>query len=159
VTATPTPTPQPTPKPTPAPVPPEPAPTPAPVPPPPPTSTGDAAAAIAFATAQIGDPYKWGAAGPDAWDCSGLTAGAWAAGGKSLPHYSVAQYTGSTAITAASLAPGDLVFWGSSSNSSSIYHMALYVGDGQIIHAPRTGRSVVRESMYSWTTPNFFARP
>ena len=59
----------------------------------------------------------------------------------------------------ASLVPGDLVFWGSSSKSSSIYHVALYVGDGQIIHAPRTGRPVVKESMYSWTTPNFFARP
>ncbi len=125
----------------------------------PPAPTGDPAAAIAFATAQIGDPYKWGASGPNSWDCSGLTAGAWAAGGKSLPHYSVAQYTGSTPITAASLVPGDLVFWGSSSKSSSIYHVALYVGGGQMIHAPRTGRPVVQESMYSWTAPNFFARP
>ncbi|WP_442940246.1 C40 family peptidase [Nocardioides sp. B-3] len=104
---------------------------------------------MAFATAQIGDPYKWGAAGPDSWDCSGLTAGAWAAGGKSLPHYSVAQYTGSTPITSAQLVPGDLLFWGSSSKSSSIYHVALYIGDGQMIHAPRTGRPVVQESMYS----------
>ena len=80
-------------------------------------------------------------------------------GGKYLPHYSVAQFTGSTRITAAQLAPGDLVFWGSSSNPSSIYHVGLYVGDGQMIHAPRTGRPVVKESIYSWTTPNFFARP
>jgi cell wall-associated NlpC family hydrolase len=125
----------------------------------PPAPTGDPAAAVAFAAAQIGDPYKWGASGPDSWDCSGLTAGAWGAGGKSLPHYSVAQYTGSVPIAAASLAPGDLVFWGSSSKSTSIYHVALYVGGGQIIHAPRTGRPVVQESMYSWTTPNFYARP
>ena len=104
-------------------------------------------------------PTSWGAAGPDAWDCSGLTAGAWAKGGKYLPHYSVAQFTGSTRITAAQLVPGDLVFWGSSSNPSSIYHVGLYVGDGQMIHAPRTGRPVVKESIYSWTTPNFFARP
>lgn len=152
---------------TPAPAPPAPAPTtPAPTTPaptvpapaPPPASTG-AAAAIAFATAQIGDPYQWGASGPDAWDCSGLTAGAWAKGGTYLPHYSVAQFTGSTRITAAQLVPGDLVFWGSSSNPSSIYHVGLYVGDGQMIHAPRTGRPVVKESIYSWTTPNFFARP
>ena len=60
-------------------------------------------------------------------------------GGKSLPHYSVAQYTQSTRITAAQLAPGDLVFWGSSSSPGSIYHVALYIGGGQIIHAPRTG--------------------
>lgn len=134
---------------------------PAPIPPgpaPPPAGTG-AEAAIAFATAQIGDPYRWGASGPDAWDCSGLTAGAWAKGGKYLPHYSVAQFTGSTRITAAQLVPGDLVFWGSSSNPGSIYHVGLYVGDGQMIHAPRTGRPVVKESIYSWTTPNFFARP
>jgi cell wall-associated NlpC family hydrolase len=130
----------------------------APAPAPPPAGSG-VAAAIAFATAQIGDAYEWGAAGPDAWDCSGLTAGAWAKGGKYLPHYSVAQYTGSTRITAAQLVPGDLVFWGSSSSPSSIYHVGLYVGGGQMIHAPRTGRPVVKESIYSWTTPNFFARP
>lgn len=116
-------------------------------------------AAISFATQQIGKPYKWGATGPSSWDCSGLTAGALAVVGKYLPHYSVAQYTGSTPITAAQLVPGDLVFWGSSSKSSSIYHVALYVGGGQIIHAPRTGRPVVRESMYSWQAPNFYARP
>jgi peptidoglycan DL-endopeptidase CwlO len=148
-------TPAPTTPPAPAPTTPAPAPAPAPAPP----ASSGADAAIAFAAAQIGDPYKWGAAGPDAWDCSGLTAGAWAKGGKSLPHYSVAQFTGSTPITAAQLAPGDLVFWGSSSNPSSIYHVGLYVGGGQMIHAPRTGRPVVRESIWSWTTPNFFARP
>ena len=71
----------------------------------------------------------------------------------------MAQYTGSTAISVSALAPGDLVFWGSSSSPSSIYHVALYVGSGQIIHAPRTGRPVVKESMYSWSTPKFFARP
>ncbi len=132
---------------------------PAPAPPAPPAPSGGAAAAVAFARAQIGDPYRWGAAGPDAWDCSGLTMGAWNAGGTSLPHYSVAQYEQSTRISSGSLQPGDLVFWGSSSSPSSIYHVALYAGDGQIIHAPRTGRPVVQESMYYWTTPNFFARP
>ena len=85
--------------------------------------------------------------------------GAWAAGGKSLPHYSVAQYEQSTAIGSGSLQPGDLVFWGSSNSPSSIYHMALYIGNGQIIHAPRTGRNVTQESMYYWISPNFYARP
>ena len=130
-----------------------------PDPTPPPAPGGGAQAAIAFARAQLGEPYHWGAAGPGSWDCSGLTMGAWSAGGKSLPHYSVAQYQQSTAITAAQLQPGDLVFWGSSSSSSSIYHVALYVGDGRIIHAPRTGRPVSEESMYYWITPNFYARP
>ena len=116
-------------------------------------------AVLAFARAQVGKPYRYGASGPDAWDCSGLTAAAWARGGKSLPHYSVAQYSQSTRITAAQLVPGDLVFWGSSSSPSSIYHVAIYVGGGQIVHAPRTGRDVTQESMYYWRAPNFFARP
>ncbi len=125
----------------------------------PPTPGGGAGAAVAFARAQLGEPYVWGAAGPGSWDCSGLTMGAWRAGGKYLPHYSVAQYEQSTPIPASSLQPGDLVFWGSSSSPSSIYHVALYIGGGQIIHAPRTGRPVSQESMYYWTTPNFYARP
>ncbi|GAA1477855.1 hypothetical protein GCM10009623_23010 [Nocardioides aestuarii] len=128
-------------------------------PPPPPAPSGGASAAVSFAKAQLGEPYRWGAAGPDAWDCSGLTMGAWGAGGTSLPHYSVAQYEQSSPISAGSLQAGDLVFWGSSSSPSSIYHVALYIGGGQIIHAPRTGRPVVQESMYYWTTPNFYARP
>ncbi len=124
-----------------------------------PAPSGGASAAVSFARAQLGEPYRWGAAGPDAWDCSGLTMGAWGAGGTSLPHYSVAQYEQSTPISSSSLQAGDLVFWGSSSSPSSIYHVALYAGNGQIIHAPRTGRPVTEESMYYWTTPNFYARP
>jgi len=124
----------------------------------PPAPGGGASAAVAFARAQLGEPYVWGAAGPSSWDCSGLTMGAWGAGGKYLPHYSVAQYEQSTPISPSSLRAGDLVFWGSSSSPSSIYHVALYIGNGQIIHAPRTGRPVSQESMYYWTTPNFYAR-
>ncbi|HEX6151026.1 C40 family peptidase [Nocardioides sp.] len=144
-----------------APEPEEPATEPAPPPPQPdpPAPGGGASAAIAFARAQLGEPYVWGAAGPGSWDCSGLTMGAWGAGGKYLPHYSVAQYEQSTPISASSLRAGDLVFWGSSSSPSSIFHVALYVGNSQIIHAPRTGRPVSQESMYYWTTPNFYARP
>ncbi len=156
----PTPDPEPTPEPTtePTPDPPsEPAP-PAPAPVAPAPASG-ASAAIAFARAQIGEPYVWGAAGPGSWDCSGLTMGAWAAGGKYLPHYSVAQYEQSTPISSSQLRPGDLVFWGSSSNSGSIYHVALYVGNGMIIQAPRTGVPVQEVSMYYWITPNFYARP
>src|SRR5262249_58490318 len=137
-----------------------PAPTAPPAPPSaPPAPAGGAAAAIAFARAQIGDPYVWGAAGPNAWDCSGLTMGAWRAGGIYLPHYSVAQYEQSTPISSSDLRPGDLVFWGSSSSPSSIYHVALYVAGGIIIQAPRTGLDVQEVSMYSWIAPNFFARP
>jgi cell wall-associated NlpC family hydrolase len=125
----------------------------------PPAPASGVARALAFARAQIGDPYVWGAAGPNAWDCSGLTMGAWRAGGISLPHYSVAQYAQSTPISQSALRPGDLVFWGSSSSPSSIYHVALYAGNGMIIQAPRTGRDVEEVSMYYWISPNFFARP
>ncbi|MEO9322954.1 C40 family peptidase [Nocardioides sp. C4-1] len=156
-TASPEPTQDPEPDPEPAPEPPAPE-TPAPETPAP-APSGGASAAIAFARAQLGDPYRWAASGPDAWDCSGLTAGAWAAGGTSLPHYSVAQYEQSTPISPGELRPGDLVFWGDSSSPSSIYHVALYAGDGMIIHAPRTGRPVTEESMYYWIEPNFYARP
>lgn len=162
--ADPQPDPQPAPEPQPESAPDDPEPAPAPLPadpgpttPPPPS--GDARAAIAFARAQLGEPYRWGAAGPGAWDCSGLTMGAWSAGGRSLPHYSVAQYEESTPIAATALRPGDLVFWGSSGSPSSIYHVALYTGGGRIIHAPRTGRPVTEESMHYWRTPDFYARP
>ena len=149
--------PEPTPTPAPAPTP-APTPSPAPVPAPPAPASG-AQAAISFARAQIGEPYRWAAAGPSAWDCSGLTMGAWAAGGRYLPHYSVAQYEQSTPISSGQLQPGDLVFWGSSSDPGSIYHVALYAGGGRIIHAPRTGHPVVEESLYYWIPPNFYARP
>jgi len=114
--------------------------------------------AIQFAKAQLGEPYVWGAAGPDAWDCSGLTMRSWEAGGVSLPHYSVAQYAESTPISASQLRPGDLVFWGTTSSPSSIHHVAMYLGNGMIIQAPHTGAYVDIVSMYSWIPPNFFGR-
>jgi cell wall-associated NlpC family hydrolase len=128
----------------------------APTTPPPPASSG-AQTAIAFARAQIGEPYRYGAAGPTSWDCSGLTMQAWAAAGVSLPHYSGAQYADSAKVDLDDLQPGDLLFWGS--GPSSIYHVALYVGDGRMIHAPRPGRSVEEVSMYYWIAPTMFARP
>jgi cell wall-associated NlpC family hydrolase len=120
---------------------------------------GGVAAALAFARAQLGEPYVWGAAGPNSWDCSGLTMRAWEQGGIDLPHYSVAQYEESTPISMGDLRPGDLVFWGTTDNPSSIHHVALYAGDGMIIQAPHTGANVDEVSMYSWSAPNFFARP
>ncbi|MFB9313095.1 C40 family peptidase [Nocardioides plantarum] len=137
---------------------PDPAPAPDPDPAPAPSPSGGAAAAVAFARNQLGEPYVWAAAGPDQWDCSGLTMGAWSAGGKSLPHYSVAQYEQSTPISASDLQPGDLVFW-SDGGPSQIYHVALYAGNGMIIHAPRPGKPVTEESLYYWITPSFYARP
>ena len=71
----------------------------------------------------------------------------------------MAQYEQSTPISASQLRPGDLVFWGSSNDPGSIYHVALYIGGGQIIHAPRTGVPVTEASLYYWIAPNFYARP
>jgi cell wall-associated NlpC family hydrolase len=119
-------------------------------------TTDEARAAIEFARKQLGEPYVWAAAGPDAWDCSGLTMMAWRAGGISLPHYSAAQYQQTVHITAAQLKPGDLVFWGTSPNT--IHHVALYIGNGQIIQAPRTGDVVKVSPLYA-SAPDFFGRP
>ena len=82
---------------------------------------------------------------------------AWAAGGVSLPHYSVAQYEAATPISAGQLRPGDLLFWGTTSSPSSIHHVGLYAGGGMMIHAPRTGRTVSIEPM-SFYPPNLFGR-
>jgi cell wall-associated NlpC family hydrolase len=119
------------------------------------TSAG-ARAAIDFARKQLGEPYLWGAAGPDSWDCSGLTMMAWRQGGISLPHYSAAQYQQTKHLTIGQLKAGDLVFWGTSPNT--IHHVALYIGSGQIIQAPKTGDVVKVSSLYE-TGPNFFGRP
>ncbi len=123
----------------------------------PPAPGNGAQRAVAYAKAQLGKPYLWAAAGPNAFDCSGLTMMAWRQGGKYLPHWSVAQFAQSTRIGVGSLRAGDLVFWGSS--PGSIHHVAMYIGNGQIIHAPRTGQPVQINSMYYWVPPNYFARP
>jgi cell wall-associated NlpC family hydrolase len=93
-----------------------------------------AAGAIAAARAELGKPYAWGAGGPDAFDCSGLTAWAWGAVGVGLPHNAAAQQGMGSPVNQADLQPGDLVFFG-----SPAYHVALYIGQGLIIHAPTTG--------------------
>ena len=92
------------------------------------------AAAIAEARAQLGKPYVWDAAGPDSFDCSGLTMYAWAAAGVSLPHNAAAQQGMGTPVNESDLQPGDLVFFG-----SPAYHVGLYIGDGMMIHAPTEG--------------------
>jgi cell wall-associated NlpC family hydrolase len=102
-----------------------------------------AAAAVAEARRQIGKPYQWGAAGPDAFDCSGLTMWAWRAGGRSLPHSSRAQYAATARVPLSQIQPGDLVFFG-----SPIHHMGIYVGDGTMIEASQSGTPVRYRSIY-----------
>lgn len=96
------------------------------------------AVALAYARKQLGLPYSFGAAGPRAFDCSGLTIQAWKAAGVSIPRTSLAQSTGGgRPVNRSELRPGDLVFF-----FSPVSHVALYAGDGMIIHAPRPGKSV-----------------
>jgi cell wall-associated NlpC family hydrolase len=99
-----------------------------------PTSTGaasgSAAIAVRTALAQVGDPYVYGAAGPDSFDCSGLTMYAWAAAGVSISHASSMQPSEGTPVSISELMPGDLVFY-----YSPISHVGMYIGNGQIVHA------------------------
>jgi cell wall-associated NlpC family hydrolase len=94
-----------------------------------------AAAAIAYAEAQLGKPYRYAAAGPDAFDCSGLTMMAWAAAGVSMAHYSGAQMAAFPSVPLDQLQPGDLIFWGPGGGD----HVAMYVGGGLQIAATHTG--------------------
>ena len=116
-----------------------------PDPAPAPTSKGEVA--LAFAKEQLGDKYEYAAAGPDKWDCSGLTMKAWAEAGVKLPHSSAAQYKIGTKIKKADLRPGDLVFFYDGPS-----HVGIYAGDGQIIHAPKPGKTVtyIKVSSMPW---------
>jgi len=93
--------------------------------------------ALAFAKEQLGEKYKYAAAGPSAWDCSGLTMKAWAEADVSLPHNSKAQYKIGAKVSQADLRPGDLVFFYSGPS-----HVGIYAGDGEVIHAPKPGSTV-----------------
>ena len=95
------------------------------------------AIALRFALNQLGDIYVWGGAGPTRWDCSGLTMRAFGAAGVSLPHSAAVQYNYGKSIPRAALAPGDLVFFG-----RPISHVAIYMGKGKMVQAPRPGKRV-----------------
>lgn len=94
---------------------------------------------VAIALSKLGTPYRWGASGPDAFDCSGFTMWCYAQIGISLPHSSRAQINVGQRVSKANLQPGDLVFFG----LSRIHHVGMYIGGGKYIHAPNTG-DVVR---------------
>lgn len=157
-TQEPTPTLTPTPTPTPPAEPSEPEPEPEPDPEPPPADASAADRAIAYAYEQIGKPYEWGASGPGSFDCSGLTMRAWEQGGVALTHWSVEQARETTRVSYADLRPGDLIFWSNNGEPSGTYHVALYVGDGEMIHAPSTGKAVELQDVFYWETPSFYGR-
>jgi hypothetical protein len=98
---------------------------------------GAAGVAIRFACAQIGDAYVFGEAGPDQWDCSGLTSVAWAEAGFSFPHQSAQQRDSMPYIERSELQPGDFVFF-----YSDLSHVGLYAGDGYVVEASNPNRPV-----------------
>lgn len=106
--------------------------------------SGRAAAAVNFALAQVGDSYVYGAAGPNAWDCSGLTMVAWAQAGVGLPHSSRSQQGSGARVSSDNLQPGDLVFY-----YSPVSHVGIYIGGGRIVHAANPGSGVVISGLYS----------
>ncbi|MDP9208977.1 MAG: NlpC/P60 family protein [Actinomycetota bacterium] len=105
--------------------------------------SGNVGAVIRYAYAQLGKPYQWGATGPGAFDCSGLTLMAWAQAGVSLPHSSRAQIGIGRQVTRSELQPGDLIF-----RYSPISHVSLYVGNGQQISATHSGSTVKLQSAF-----------
>lgn len=100
--------------------------------------------AIDAALAHIGDPYVWAAAGPNTFDCSGLTQWAWAKAGVSIAHYTNTQAAQSVRLRTTQLLPGDLVLFG-----SNLHHVGMYLGAGYMLDAPDTG-AYVRVDKISW---------
>ena len=107
-------------------------------------ASGAAATAIHYAMAQVGKAYVYGAAGPNAFDCSGLMMMAWAQAGISLPHSSSAQYGVGRHVASGDLQPGDLVFY-----YSPISHVAMYIGNGLIVEAANPGAGIRVSPVFS----------
>lgn len=110
--------------------------------------------AIRYALAQLGKPYVWGASGPNTFDCSGLALRAFEAAGIRLPRTSRAQARVGVRIPASAgfgaLEPGDLVFWAyRPADLSTVHHVGIFVGDGQVLHAPQAGDVVRISPMWS----------
>jgi cell wall-associated NlpC family hydrolase len=108
-----------------------------------PPPTGAAATAVQAAEAQLNKPYRYAAAGPDYFDCSGLTMYAWGRAGVGMSHFAASQYNEFPHVPVSQLAPGDLVFFG-----NPIHHVGMYVGNGTMIEAPHTGAFVRYSSIY-----------
>jgi cell wall-associated NlpC family hydrolase len=118
----------------------------------PPYVAGRAGIAVKYAYGALGKPYKWAADGPDSYDCSGLTMAAWRAAGLSLPHNAAMQWRRIPHISRAALRPGDLVFY------YNLGHVAIYVGNNQVIHAPTFGDHV-KISSVDMARPYGYGRP
>jgi cell wall-associated NlpC family hydrolase len=133
-----------------------PAPAAAPAPAPPsnvPAVSGLAGIAVQAAYSQLGKPYRYATAGPDSYDCSGLTHFAWGQAGVYLPRNSRAQAAATPRVPPAAAQPGDLIFY-----YSPISHVGIYAGGGQLVHAPNSG-TVVKVAGVSWGKVTAVGRP
>ena len=107
-----------------------------------------------FACKQAGKPYVWAADGPDGYDCSGLTLAAWRQVGVYLPHHAASQRRSIPSVSRANLKLGDLVFY-----YSDIHHVAIYVGDGKVMHAPTFGDRVRMATIEDVGPVHSYGRP
>jgi peptidoglycan DL-endopeptidase CwlO len=108
-----------------------------------PTANTVGAQALQAAITREGDPYVWGAAGPGAFDCSGLVVWAYAQEGIALPHYTGSLWNSGMHVARSDLEPGDLVFF-----FADISHVGIYIGDGLMIDAPDFGETVQVQPVY-----------
>lgn len=116
------------------------------------TGGGRAAAAVQYALAQVGDRYVAAAAGPDSFDCSGLTLAAWRQSGVSLPHYSYSQFSSTQRISLSDAQPGDLVFY----FGGGVHHVGMYIGNGKMVHAANPSSGViVSDVLGPWYSSHF----
>jgi cell wall-associated NlpC family hydrolase len=103
-----------------------------------------------WALTQLGKPYQWGAAGPDTYDCSGLTMEAWAHAGVQLLHYTGYQWEEGPHVPLTDLQRGDLLFFATNTaDPSTIHHVGIYIGNSMMVDAPFTGAFVRIDSMYA----------
>lgn len=121
------------------------------------TASAQAVEALAFAFAQLGDPYVWGAEGPNQYDCSGLVWASYRSVGVTLARVASQQYSNGPTVKASKyalgdlLVPGDLVFFSTDPYDwTKIHHVGIYIGSGKMIHAPQTG-DVVKISTVTWS--------
>ena len=113
-----------------------------------PAPSGAAATAVRAAESQIGVPYQWGGESPGrGFDCSGLTQWSWGQAGVSIPRTSESQWAALPHVSMSAIVPGDLIFWGSGGDAS---HVGIYVGHGDVVHAPSTGQDV--QMVPIWTS-------
>jgi cell wall-associated NlpC family hydrolase len=106
--------------------------------------------ALAVAKKQIGDPYRYGGTGPGSFDCSGLVQFAWKKAGVKIPRVTNSQFAGiRKKVSYRHLKPGDLMFF------RGFGHVGMYVGNGKMIHSPRTGERVRIEKLSGWRKSSF----